>query len=94
MQFSTVTAQSSYKISCATLPLVVYRELEAHLRQVSGVEVAVLPQQASHFDYSLSQVGGLHLWFTAVANLDSRRRVDQILAYYSDRYGQWELLTD
>jgi hypothetical protein len=94
MQFTTITAQSSYKIACSTLPLVVYRELEAHLRQVSGVDVALLPQQVAQFDYALSQVGGLHLWFTADANLDSRRRVDQILAYYSDRYGQWQILTD
>ncbi|HIK54399.1 MAG TPA: hypothetical protein IGS37_04455 [Synechococcales cyanobacterium M55_K2018_004] len=74
------------------LPLAVYREVEAHLRQVSGVNAGLLPQTSQTFDYSLSQVGGLWIEYTEAANDHARRRVEQILLYYGDRYGAWEVL--
>lgn len=74
------------------LPLAVYREVAAHLRQVTGVEVELLPQQSQTFDYQQSQIGGLRLWYSSEATSASQQRVQQILTYYGDRYGNWQLL--
>jgi hypothetical protein len=41
------------------LPLAIYREVATHLAQVPGVTAVCLPQTASEFSYTLSQVGGL-----------------------------------
>lgn len=77
----------SQKIYCNNLPLAVYREVAAHLRQVTGIEVELLPQTAQAFDYQQSQVGGLKLQYSADADAASQQRVQQILAYYSHKYG-------
>lgn len=77
-------------VSCPTLPLAVYREMAAHLRQVPGVEVTLLPQRSPDFDYTLSQIGGLQLQVAPDLPATHRSRVQQILAYYSDRYDDWE----
>lgn len=78
------------KIQCPKLPLAVYREVAAHLRQVIGVEVELLPQHAPIFDYEESQVGGLLIRYTNAANAASCQQVAQILNYYGDRYGAWK----
>lgn len=75
---------------CAGLPLAVYREVVAHLRQVTGVEAGLMPQTSQSFDYQQSQVGGLWLRYTHAAESIAQHQVGQILAYYSDRYGSWE----
>jgi hypothetical protein len=77
-------------IRCPGLPLAVYREIAAHLRQVDGVVVELMPQQSQQFDYRLSQIDSL--WIKSASDIDSacRQQVHQILAYYSDRYGAWE----
>ena len=80
---------TQHQICCPGLPLAIYREVAAHLRQVQGVEVDLIPQQSSQFDYSQSQVGGLLINYQAGMPLTGRTRVEQILAYYSDRYGSW-----
>ena len=87
--------QLRYEFYNPTLPLAVYRELVAHLRQVNGVTAGLLPQSAQQFDYTYSQVGGLWLEYpsevgTSELNQAMRRRIDQILAYYGDRYGAWK----
>ena len=69
------------------VPLVVYREIAAHLRQVEGVETGLYPAQSQQFDYNQSQVGGLWIQYAQTAGEESRERVDQILAYYQNRYG-------
>lgn len=71
------------------MPLAVYREVAAHLRQVAGVETVLLPQTSQVFDYQESQVGGLHVQYAADANGATGQRVAQILKYYGDRYGAW-----
>lgn len=81
-----------YEIRFPNLPLAVYREIAAHLRQVDGVETGLYPQTSQQFDYNQSQVGGLWIHFTPTASLSSRELVDQILAYYQNRYGALELL--
>ncbi|MDX2213563.1 MAG: hypothetical protein SFY66_09760 [Oculatellaceae cyanobacterium bins.114] len=78
-----------YCICCSTLPLAVYREVSAHLRQVTGVDAGLLPQVSQQFDYEQSQIGGLWIEYNQAADVNSRHRVEQILNYYGDRYGQW-----
>jgi hypothetical protein len=78
--------ETKEKIEFAGLPLAVYREIAAHLRQVEGVEVDLIPQSSQQFDYNQSQIGGLSLLWTANSSLESRQRVNQILTYYQSRY--------
>ncbi len=82
---------NSQQICFPQMPLAVYRELAAHLRQVNGVEVELLPQTAQTFDYPRSQVGGLllHLPNDATA---SQQLVQQILAYYGQRHGGYFMI--
>lgn len=70
------------------MPLAVYREVAAHLRQV-GVEVELLPQTADYFDYELSQVGGLQISGSDELDTASQARVLEILQYYRQRFGEW-----
>jgi hypothetical protein len=79
--------QTSEKIEFAGLPLAVYREIAAHLRQVEGVEVNCDPQSSGQFDYNQSQIGGLLINFTPSISTAGRQQVEQILAYYRHRYG-------
>ncbi len=73
-----------YEVVLPTMPLAVYRELAAHLRQVEGVGSDLLPQMTPGFDYDRSQVGGL--WYELPEDAAAQTRVDQILTYYKDRY--------
>ena len=82
--------QLRYQIRCTGLPLAVYREVAAHLRQVKGVEAGLIPQTSEQFDYNESQVGGLWIQYADASDLQGRERVNQILAYYQNRYGDWE----
>ena len=84
------TTNAQYQLCCPKLPLAVYREIAAHLRQVTGVEVGLLPQRSANFDYAQSQVGGILIRYTAEADAGSQQRIEQILAYYANRYGDWE----
>ncbi|MFE1746921.1 hypothetical protein [Coleofasciculus sp. H7-2] len=80
-----------YQIRFPELPLAVYREIAAHLRQVEGVDTGLVPQPSGQsFDYNQSQVGGLWIQYAEDADLSSRQRVKQILDYYSQRYCPWE----
>jgi hypothetical protein len=74
------------QIEFANLPLAVYREIAAHLRQVVGVEVGLIPQTSVEFDYNQSQVSGLWVLWTPTIDEDSRERFKQIVAYYQNRY--------
>ena len=69
------------------VPLVVYREIAVHLRQVEGVETGLYSAQSQQFDYNQGQVGGLWIQYDHSAGEESRERVDRILAYYQNRYG-------
>jgi len=79
-----------YQIRCMGLPLAVYREVAAHLRQVDGVQTELVPQQSREFDYHQSQIESLWVTYDDHAIPEVTERVQQILAYYSDRYGSWE----
>jgi hypothetical protein len=75
------------KIVYQNLPLAVYREIAAHLRQVTGVQVELIPQDDKQFDYLQSQLGGLHVSYTVELSESDRQVVEAILSYYGDRYG-------
>jgi len=77
-----------YRVRWNGLPLAIYREIAAHLCLVEGVQTDLLPQQAQTFDYRLSQIDSL--WIEHSADPIASQRVQQILAYYGDRYGAWE----
>jgi hypothetical protein len=76
----------------ADIPLAVYREIAAHLRQVNGVETELLPQLATTFDYQQSQIGGITIRYTSEADITAAQRVQQILAYYGNRYERWQAI--
>lgn len=82
--------KTQYRVCYSQLPLAVYREVAAHLRQVDGVNVELLPQTSQQFDYTQSQIGGLSIEHSHPADAGSHHRVKQILNYYSDRYGSWQ----
>ncbi|MBD2665927.1 hypothetical protein B6N60_02666 [Richelia sinica FACHB-800] len=75
------------KIEFVGLPLAVYREIAAHLRQVEGVKVDLIPQTSTHFDYYQSQVSGLTITWPPETDLTTRQYTKEILAYYRNRYG-------
>jgi len=79
------------RLNLPGLPLAVYREVAAHLCQLPGVSVELLPQTATTFSYQHSQVGGLEM---TCSNTDPKvlAQVEKILGYYSDRYGTWQPL--
>jgi len=83
--------QERIAIGCPGMPLAVYREVAAHLRQVKRVHAGEIGQQSREFDYSDSQVGGLLIEYAPQADRNSKVELEQILAYYSDRYGAWEV---
>ncbi|MBH8552542.1 hypothetical protein I8751_09160 [Nostocaceae cyanobacterium CENA357] len=78
--------ETKEKIEFVGLPLAIYREIVAHLRQVEGIKVGLIPQSSQQFDYNQSQVGGLWISWTQNSNSESRQRVQQILAHYQNRY--------
>ncbi|HEY9655845.1 MAG TPA: hypothetical protein V6C50_10155 [Crinalium sp.] len=78
------------RLRCPGLPLAVYREVAAHLCQVEGITVDLIPQQSQQFDYRLSQIDSLRIQSIVDADSINSEQVKRILAYYSDRYGAWE----
>jgi len=88
-----VLSQDHCQLECPGLPLAVYREVAAHLRQVEGVDVQLLPQLSLTFDYLQSQVGGLELRYPTNSPATARQQVVQILTHYGDRHHQsWRIL--
>ncbi len=79
-----------YYIRRSDLPLAIYREVAAHLSQVDGVKTELISQKSPQFDYRLSQIDSLRIDYSDDLDLANRQRLEQILAYYSDRYGVWE----
>ncbi|MGF1478861.1 MAG: hypothetical protein ACFB4I_05155 [Cyanophyceae cyanobacterium] len=77
-------------VTSPELPLAVYREVAAHLRQVEGIETGLIPQQSFQFSYRQSQVGGLWIQYSEHLEPNCQERVEQILAYYAERFGDWQ----
>ncbi|BAY62711.1 hypothetical protein NIES22_27860 [Calothrix brevissima NIES-22] len=78
--------ETKEKIEFAGLPLAVYREIAAHLRQVEGLEVGLIPQSSLQFDYYQSQIEGLWISWKSSPTTQNVQLVQQILAYYRNRY--------
>lgn len=87
-----VPPQVEYRLHSPQLPLAVYREVAAHLRQIDGVDTGLLPQTSKTFDYLQSQVGGLWIRYPAATAEVCQPQIEVILTYYGDRYGNWETL--
>lgn len=81
--------QVNLKVQFPNLPLAMYREIAAHLRQIAEVETTLLPAAGQEFNYSNSQVEGLQIQLPT-ASLQSREQVEQILAYYQNIFGAIE----
>lgn len=86
---NTITDQNIKHLTITShrLPLAIYREIVAHLRQVEGVKADLLPQTSMEFDYLQSQVGGLSLEYPAQD--DTEAKIKSILGYYENKYGSW-----
>lgn len=83
--------QNRLQYQIPRLPLAVYREVLAHIRQVVGVQAGLMPQTSPQFDYYHSQVGGLWISYPPEISAADRQRVEQILQYYGDRFGDWQV---
>ena len=93
MQPSTIAQHQ--KLTCPQLPLAVYREVAAHIRQVEGVEANPILRPIEHqpgakFDYYQSQVAALEINYSAEVTEKDKQRVIEILDYYGKRYHPWE----
>ncbi|MDT9273382.1 MAG: hypothetical protein P5680_02160 [Limnospira sp. PMC 737.11] len=88
-----------YHLCCPRLPLAVYREVAAHLRQVEGVQTGLVPMskdtdggELPKFDPIESQIAALSIEYSESSDGDINSQVERILAYYGDRYGSWQSL--
>ena len=84
--------QKREQITCEGLPLAVYREIAAHLRQVNGVSTGLTPQKTpstASFNYYQSQVGSLWIEYGANFEPSVEQQVKAILDYYAEIYGIW-----
>ena len=89
------TTEQHQKLTCPQLPLAVYREVAAHIRQVKGVEANPILRSIEHqpgakFDYYQSQVAALEINYSAEVTEQHKQRVTEILDYYGKRYHPWE----
>ncbi len=76
------------------LPLAVYREIAAHLRQIEGVTVSFLTPTNRGFSYTESQLGGLEIMGANLLADADKIRLERLLDYYADRYDRWEIQND
>jgi hypothetical protein len=64
------------------IPLAMYKELAAHLGQISSVSVELQWQNAKNFDYSASQIAAINLSYSQ-EDVDLVRKI-------LDCYGTWQ----
>lgn len=85
MQESLVTRKSE-KITYPELPLAIYREIAAHLSQIEGIEIRLLPQNSSEFSYTASQIDGILLEYASDLSSACLKELADILDYYQQVY--------
>ena len=83
------------RLTCPQLPLAVYREVAAHLRQLEGVKTNLImrslePDPAEKFDYYQSQIAALEISYESEISAIDRDRIGEILDYYAQRYSPWQ----
>ncbi|MDJ0846310.1 hypothetical protein [Crocosphaera sp.] len=71
------------KITYPDLPLAIYRELAAHLRQIEGVTIELIPQQSQQFNYAQSQIDYLEMSYPLTLSPADKQRLEEILNYYA-----------
>lgn len=86
----TAIEQQREQIVYPQLPLAIYREIAAHLRQVVGVEVVLIPQASRQFDYHQSQIGGLSISYPINLSDRDRQLIESILDYYARIHGSYQ----
>jgi hypothetical protein len=77
------------------LPLAIYLEIAAHLRQIAAVKTELIAQPTClaskpPFDYLESQVQCLQVEYPDRLDASSQKTIAQILDYYAQRYGSWQ----
>jgi hypothetical protein len=88
------------QLVCPRLPLAVYREVAAHIRQISGVDAELMLYlvgdrreiNQQKFDYAQSQVKGLSVEYSQDLTENNKQRLEEILDYYGRRYAPWQEL--
>ena len=91
---SSTAKQNQRQLTCPQLPLGVYREIAAHIRQVENVDASLIwrstqSDRSESFDYYQSQVAALQITYAGGGD-DARQRVEEILEYYAQRYSPWQ----
>jgi hypothetical protein len=96
MLSSDIENPNQQQLTCPQLPLAVYREVSAHLRQVEGVDASLILRPLNHdpaekFDYYQSQVAALQIDYSENIDELARQQVKEILDYYAQRYRPWQV---
>ena len=76
-------------ISYPCLPLAIYRELAAHLRQIEGVTIELISQQSQRFDYAQSQIDHLEMSYPLTLASSDKQQLENILNYYAQIHGAY-----
>ncbi len=91
---STTTQTTRYQITNPELPLAVYREIAAHLRQVEGVDTGLISRPlegtSEEFNYAQSQIEALWIEHSKDLNDSNLQSIESILDYYAQKYRPWE----
>ena len=95
MQSSTAR-QNQRQLTCPQLPLGVYREIAAHIRQVEGVDASLILRSTQsdrelEVDYYQSQVAAIQIDYVEDVTTTTQQQVTKILDYYAQRYHAWEV---
>ncbi|MGB5594748.1 MAG: hypothetical protein WBM62_12035 [Crocosphaera sp.] len=77
-------------ITYPNLPLAIYRELAAHLRQIEGVSTQLIPQKSQQFDYAQSQIDHLEMSYSVELSSQEKQRLEEILNYYAQIHGTYQ----
>jgi len=83
LSYVSVPKLKRYAVRYDSMPLMVYRELAAHLACVSGVETELEWKKNSTFRYQDSQIEALHIHQEPDADIEQIKRI-------LDHYGAWQ----
>jgi hypothetical protein len=78
------------RITYPNLPLTIYRELAAHLRQIEGIKTELIPQQSQQFDYAQSQIDHLEMSYPVALKTEDKHKLEEILNYYAQIHGTYD----
>lgn len=86
-------SQVCQSLSIAQLPLAIYLEIAAHLRQLEGVEAELMAHNHETqpvFNYQASQVAGIRLKHKSNLEPETQAQLEAILAHYQKIHGIWQ----